>query len=110
METETAREVASRPRSRAGNHTRAVPEAHESHEDRSTAPVKKTRRHVPASEKTHFTLVVELPIAWIGPLKWKSIMEQRKGAFHTSGRENDAQALLRHIVREYCESVLEESN
>lgn len=68
-----------------------------------------TRRATPADERTHFTFSIELPIEWQGPLKRRSIDEQERGAFHCGGRENDAQALLRHMVREYCEEIVEES-
>lgn len=116
METETAREVGNRGRGRARGevigHARTSPMEHEDHENGQapSAPAKKTRRHIPASEKTHFSFTIELPIGWMGPLKWRSIQEQRKGTFTTGSRENDAQALLRHVVRSFCEEVVEEDS
>lgn len=72
-------------------------------------PAKKTRKVKPASERTHFSFIIELPMSVIGPLKYASIKAQRRGDFQAGMRENDAQALLRHKLREFVQEVMDEA-
>lgn len=74
---------------------------------RDEAP-KHTRTFKTTAERTHFTFSIELPLEWQGALKWASIKAQRRGEFTIGGRENDAQALLRHRVRQMCEEIISE--
>lgn len=125
METTEARAVAGRGRNRAGaaaergepiSHARTAP-IENGHTDRAADPrherhpepetKKRTRTDKKPEDRTHFSFAIELPIEWLGALKLHSIHEQASGAFNANPRENDAMALLRHVVKSYCEEVIE---
>jgi hypothetical protein len=51
---------------------------------------------------------MELPIEWMGALKFASIDAQRRHKFSCGSRENDALAYLRYRLEELCREVVEQ--
>lgn len=115
METETARNMVNR-RGRAGarNSALAAEVEHESgpnevEQPRATFSKPKTRNVRPVEQRTHFSFSIDLPVEWQGALKRHSIDEQEEGTFIAGSRESDVNALLRHVVKDYCEGVVRAS-